>query len=245
MGAKKINIISLSLRFIIGFTWLSIWSLISICLMIIFLPFRNIRIRLGNLTGKIIGPFVTRITGTRIKYLNYDKIDKSKPAIYVMNHASALDIFVAMALCPFGGCGVGKKEIIKIPFFGLVYWLSGHLLIDRSNREKAIESMNGLSKLVKKNNLSIWIWPEGTRSEDGKLLPFKKGFAHLALATKLPIVPVILHDAYKRWPAKSMNFYPGEAEVNILDPIHTDKWKKDSLDKHIEEVRQTMSKAMT
>ena len=162
-----------------------------------------------------------------------------------MNHASALDIFVAMALCPFGGCGVGKKEIIKIPFFGLVYWLSGHLLIDRSNREKAIESMNGLSKIVKKNNLSIWIWPEGTRSEDGKLLPFKKGFAHLALATKLPIVPAILHDAYKRWPAKSMNFYPGEAEVNILDPIHTDKWKKDSLDKHIEEVRQTMSKAMT
>ena len=105
--------------------------------------------------------------------------------------------------------------------------------------------MNGLSKIVKKNNLSIWIWPEGTRSEDGKLLPFKKGFAHLALATKLPIVPVILRDAYKRWPAKSMNFYPGEAEVNILDPIHTDKWKKDSLDKHIEEVRQTMSKAMT
>ncbi|GIR27342.1 MAG: hypothetical protein CM15mP42_02920 [Methanobacteriota archaeon] len=67
MGAKKVNIISLSLRFIIGFTWLSIWSLISICLMIIFLPFRNIRIKFGNLTGKIIGPFVTRITGTKNK----------------------------------------------------------------------------------------------------------------------------------------------------------------------------------
>ena len=84
--------------------------------MIICLPFRNIRIRLGNLTGKIIGPFVTRITGTRIKYLNYDKINNSKPAIYVMNHASALDIFVAMALCPFGGCGVGKKKLSKFLF---------------------------------------------------------------------------------------------------------------------------------
>lgn len=244
MGAKKVNIISLSIRFIIGFVWLSFWSLISIGLMIICLPFRNIRIKLGNLTGKIIGPVVTRITGTKINYSNYSKIHETKPAIYVMNHSSALDIFVAMALCPFGGCGVGKKEIVKIPLFGQVYWLSGHLLIDRSNRKKAIDSMNKLSKQVIDYNLSIWIWPEGTRNKDGKLLPFKKGFAHLALATKLPVVPVILHDAHKRWPAKSMNFYPGECQVDILDPINTDSWKRDSIDEHIEYVRGIMTEAM-
>ena len=244
MGAKKVNIISLSVRFIIGFVWLSFWSLISIGLMIICLPFRNIRIKLGNLTGKIIGPVVTRITGTKINYSNYSKIHETKPAIYIMNHSSALDIFVAMALCPFGGCGVGKKEIVKIPLFGQVYWLSGHLLIDRSNRKKAIDSMNKLSKQVIDYNLSIWIWPEGTRNKDGKLLPFKKGFAHLALATKLPVVPVILHDAHKRWPAKSMNFYPGECKVDILDPINTDSWKRDSIDEHIEYVRGIMTEAM-
>lgn len=244
MGAKKVNIISLSIRFIIGFVWLSFWSLISIGLMIICLPFRNIRIKLGNLTGKIIGPVVTRITGTKINYSNYSKIHETKPAIYIMNHSSALDIFVAMALCPFGGCGVGKKEIVKIPLFGQVYWLSGHLLIDRSNRKKAIDSMNKLSKQVIDYNLSIWIWPEGTRNKDGKLLPFKKGFAHLALATKLPVVPVILHDAHKRWPAKSMNFYPGECQVDILDPINTDSWKRDSIDEHIEYVRGIMTEAM-
>ena len=244
MGAKKVNIISLSVRIIIGFVWLSFWSLISIGLMIICLPFRNIRIKLGNLTGKIIGPVVTRITGTKINYSNYSKIHETKPAIYIMNHSSALDIFVAMALCPFGGCGVGKKEIVKIPLFGQVYWLSGHLLIDRSNRKKAIDSMNKLSKQVIDYNLSIWIWPEGTRNKDGKLLPFKKGFAHLALATKLPVVPVILHDAHKRWPAKSMNFYPGECQVDILDPINTDSWKRDSIDEHIEYVRGIMTEAM-
>ena len=244
MGAKKVNIISLSIRFIIGFVWLSFWSLISIGLMIICLPFRNIRIKLGNLTGKIIGPVVTRITGTKINYSNYSKIHETKPAIYIMNHSSALDIFVAMALCPFGGCGVGKKEIVKIPLFGQVYWLSGHLLIDRSNRKKAIDSMNKLSKQVIDYNLSIWIWPEGTRNKNGKLLPFKKGFAHLALATKLPVVPVILHDAHKRWPAKSMNFYPGECKVDILDPINTDSWKRDSIDEHIEYVRGIMTEAM-
>ena len=97
---------------------------------------------------------------------------------------------------------------------------------------------------VKNNNLSIWIWPEGTRSDDGKLLPFKKGFVHLALATNLPIVPVILHDAHKRWPAKSMNFYPGECRVDILDPIKTDSWKRESIDEHVEQVRGVMAKAM-
>ena len=71
MGAKKVNIVSLSIRFIIGFVWLSFWSLISIGLMIICLPFRNLRIKLGNLTGKIIGPVVTRITGTKIKSVSY------------------------------------------------------------------------------------------------------------------------------------------------------------------------------
>ena len=244
MGAKKVNIISLTLRFIIGSLWISFWSLISISLMILCLPFRNLRIKLGNFTGKMIGPFITRITGTKIKYSNYNKISETKPAIYVMNHASALDIFVAMALCPYGGCGVGKKEIIKIPFFGLVYWLSGHLLIDRSNREKAISSMDNLSTFVKRNNLSIWIWPEGTRSLDGKLLPFKKGFVHLALATRLPIVPVILHDSHKRWPAKTMDFYPGEVKVDILNPIKTDHWNKESIDDHIEEVKGLMTKAL-
>ena len=156
MGTKKVNKISLSLRFFIGFIWLSFWSLFSISLMLICLPFRTIRIRLGNFTGKIIGPFITRIAGTRIKYSNYKRISETKPAIYVMNHASALDVFVAMALCPYGGCGIGKKEIIKIPFFGLVYWLSGHLLIDRSNHQKAISSMNELSSFVKKNYYSFY-----------------------------------------------------------------------------------------
>lgn len=244
MGAKKINPLSLSIRITIGFIWLSFWSLISICLMLLCLPFRTLRIKLGNFTGKMIGPVVTRITGTKLSYSNYNKISENKPAIYVMNHTSALDIFVGMALCPYGGCGIGKKEISRIPFFGWVYWLSGHLLIDRSNRQKTIESMTELSHFVKNNNLSIWIWPEGTRSKDGTLLPFKKGFVHLALATKLPIVPVILHNAHKRWPAKTMQFYPGEAHVEILDSIQTNKWTKDTIDTHIDEVRNLMGKTL-
>jgi len=149
-----------------------------------------------------------------------------------------------MELCPYGGCGVGKKEILRIPLFGLAYWLAGHLLIDRGNNTKAVASMKKLSDFVKAKGLSIWIWPEGTRSLNGKLIPFKKGFAHLALATGLPIVPVVAHGAHKVWPAKTMSFYPGEVKIQVLDPIKTNDWSKENLNDHIEKVKGLMDNAL-
>lgn len=241
---KKIGPISFALRFSVGFVWLGFWSLLCICLMILALPFRTLRVRIGNLCGKTIGPVISRLIGARIINPDIEKLNSSKPAIYVMNHTSALDVFIGMALCPYGGCGVGKKEILRIPFFGQAYWLAGHLLIDRGNNAKAVESMRRLSDFVKAKGLSIWIWPEGTRSMDGELIPFKKGFVHLALATGLPIVPVVVKGAHKVWPAKTMSFYPGEVNIKVLDPIKTDSWNRETLDKHVSEVKDTMAKAL-
>ena len=241
---KKIGPISFILRFTFGFVWLGFWSLLCMCLMILALPFRTLRVRIGNFCGKIIGPVVSWLVGAKIINPDSKKLNASAPAIFVTNHTSALDVFIGMALCPYGGCGVGKKEILKIPFFGQAYWLAGHLLIDRSNNAKAIASMAKLSDFVKSKNLSIWIWPEGTRSMDGKLLPFKKGFVHLALETGLPVVPVMLHGAHEVWPAKTMQFYPGNVEVEVLDPIETDKWSKDTVDNHVEHVKSIMAKSL-
>ena len=242
--SKKIGPISFLLRFVLGFTWLTLWSTVCMTLMILALPFRTLRIRIGNFCGKMIGPFITRIVGTKLINPDSQKLKNSGPAIYVTNHTSALDIFISMAICPYGGCGVGKKEVVRIPFFGWCYWLSGHLLIDRKNREKAVASMNKLSKFVNDKKLSIWIWPEGTRSMDGKLIPFKKGFVHLALATGLPIIPVIFHGAHKRWPAKTMQFYPGEVRVEVLNPIDTKDWNKDNIEAHVNQVKSVMSEAL-
>ncbi len=241
---RKIGLLSFLIRFSIGFVWLGFWSLTCMCLMILALPFRTLRVRIGNFCGKMIGPVVSWLVGAKIINPDSEKLNSSKPAIFVSNHASALDVFIGMALCPYGGCGVGKKEILKIPFFGLAYWLAGHLLIDRGNNAKAVASMKKLSDFVKAKGLSIWIWPEGTRSLDGKLIPFKKGFVHLALATGLPVVPVIVHGAHKVWPAKTMQFYPGEVKIEVLDPIKTNDWNRETVDKHVEEVRNFMAKAL-
>ena len=138
---KRIGPISLTLRFTIGFLWLTFWSLTTISLMLLALPFRSLRVRIGNFCGKMIGPVVSRLVGAKIINPDSEKLNTLKPAIFVSNHASALDIFIGMALCPYGGCGVAKKEILRIPFFGIAYWLAGHLLIDRGDNPKAIASM--------------------------------------------------------------------------------------------------------
>ena len=243
-GRKKIGSISFALRFTIGFVWLGFWSLLCMCLMILALPFRSLRVRIGNFCGKIIGPVVSRLVGAKVINPDSKKLTDSAPAIFVTNHSSALDVFIGMALCPYGGCGVGKKEVLRIPFFGQAYWLAGHLLIDRGNNAKAIASMAKLSDFVKSKDLSIWIWPEGTRSIDGKLIPFKKGFVHLALETGLPVVPVMLHGAHEVWPAKTMQFYPGNVEIEVLDPIKTDKWSKSTVDDHVEHVKSIMAESL-
>ena len=242
--SKRIGNFSFLIRFILGFIWLSFWSLTCMSLMLLALPSRSLRVRIGNLCGKMIGPPIARIVGAKVINPDSEKLNNSTPAIFVTNHSSSLDVFISMGLCPYGGCGVGKKEILRIPFFGQAYWLAGHLLIDRGNNSKAVASMKKMSDFVKTKGLSIWIWPEGTRSIDGKLITFKKGFVHLALATRLPIVPVVLHGAHKIWPAKTMQFYPGEVKVEVLDPIQTNSWSKETINEHVEEVKGLMAKAL-
>ncbi|MFT4979752.1 MAG: lysophosphatidate acyltransferase [Myxococcota bacterium] len=232
------------LRFCAGFLFIIAFSIPYIFVVALLLPWRMLRIKCGNLYGKVVGPAVTRMSGTRAVINNAEALEGQKPAIYVTNHTSELDPFIAMWLCPLGGCGIAKKEIVRVPFFGQAYWLSGHLLIDRSDREKAIASMAEVGEIVRRNGLSIWIWPEGTRSPDGRLLPFKKGFAHLAIATGLPIVPVIAHSAHRRWPSRSTVMYPGQLDIDVLPAIDTAGWSTETLEEHVHQLRQVFIEAL-
>ena len=243
-SSRPLGIASTWARIAASFAVVSSVSVVYLSLSLLLLPWRPLRIRIGNVYGKTVGRSVARILGVRTRVRHRARLAESRPAIYVTNHTSALDVFIGMWLCPMGGCGIAKKEIARIPFFGWAYRLSGHLLIDRGDREGAIAALEATAEVVRRNHLSIWIWPEGTRSRDGRLLSFRKGFAHLAIATGLPVVPVILHGAHERLPGRSFRLIPGILEVEVLEPIETRHWKRETVDQHVEQVHEIFRRAL-
>ncbi|MCB9761493.1 MAG: 1-acyl-sn-glycerol-3-phosphate acyltransferase [Alphaproteobacteria bacterium] len=228
-------------RISLGFLLVVVGTIILIPVLVLCLPWRATRVRLCNYWGKIVGRATAWLTLARLEIHHRERLNGSFPAIYITNHTSNLDPLLAMWLCPVGGCGVAKKEVGQIPFFGWMYRLSGHLLVDRGNRENAIAAMNSTAEVVRRYGLGMWLWPEGTRSRDGRLLPFKKGLAHLALATGLPIVPVVIHNAHRNWPKRTFRLYPVTVDVDVLEPIPTADWAAETLDAHLFEVWKRMA----
>ncbi|KAF0892505.1 hypothetical protein E2562_016811 [Oryza meyeriana var. granulata] len=140
--------------------------------MLLLLPWPYARIRQGNLYGQVTGRMLMWILGNPIKLEGLENLNTR--GIFICNHASPLDIFIVMWLAPTDTVGIAKKEIIWYPLFGQLYVLANHLRIDRSNPAAALESMKEVARAVTKNNLSLILFPEGTRSKTGRLLPFKK-----------------------------------------------------------------------
>lgn len=220
-----------------GFLFVSISALLFVPLCVLLLPSRRLRIGLCNVFGKLVGGFCLWLAGTEIPSEASRRATQLHPAIYVSNHTSVFDVFFAIWTCPYFTCGVAKKEIAYVPFFGLLYLVSGHLLIDRGDRKQAVAAMDRIARLTQRYKLGIWIWAEGTRSRDGRLLPLKKGFAHLALATRLPVVPVVVSGAHKVWEKNTFTIRSGRvATIKVLDPIATLDWTEDNLDYHITQV---------
>ena len=117
------------LRIVVSFVLVSSGAVVYLLLSLLLLPWRPLRIRIGNVYGKILGPSVTRILGIRTRVRHRERLSGSSPAIYITNHTSILDVLIAMWLCPMGGCGIAKREIARIPFFGLgllAVWTLAH-----------------------------------------------------------------------------------------------------------------------
>lgn len=141
------------------------------------------------------------------------------PSIFVANHQHNIDLLIAALIMKPKTVSIGKKSLGNIPIFGQFYKLSGNILVDRSNPKKAIRALKQVGQTIKEKEISVWIFPEGTRNTEAKLLPFKRGAFISAVEAEAPIIPVAI-ERYaskinlKKWKA-------GKIKITILPPIPT------------------------
>lgn len=160
-----------------------------------------------------------RAAGVSVEVEGLENLPPGQPAILVANHESWFDVFAMVAHLPINYRFVGKIELTRIPFFGPAWLACGHIAIDRSDRGKAIESLRRAGEALRRDAAVVVMFPEGTRSTDGTLLPFKKGAFVLALQTGVPVVPVGVRGSRDIMPKGSWRIRPGTIHISIGPPI--------------------------
>lgn len=183
------------------------------------------------------------VCGIKIRVLGLENLEAEVPRIYMANHQSYFDVFTLLANLPVQFKFVLKQELMKVPFLGSAMRRAKYVGIDRDDPRKAIKSMNEAGDRFR-GGASILIFPEGTRSPDGRLQPFKSGGFHLALKTKGDIVPVSIVGTHRIVPKGSLRVQKGQATMVIGKPIPTQDYSKKTMDRLMERVHEAMFQQM-
>jgi len=141
------------------------------------------------------------------------------PQVVASNHISWFDVFALAAVIEVPYHFVAKKELLRIPLFGAAMEGAGHITIDRSNREKAIESLRAAGEKIRRSPGAVVIFPEGTRSRNGRLQPFKKGAFVLAAESGVAIVPTAVTGSFEIMAKGSWRISPRTIHIHFLAPI--------------------------
>ncbi|RMA58699.1 HAD-IB family hydrolase [Ulvibacter antarcticus] len=189
----------------------------------------------ANATFASIGDLGTKLAGLEIAVKGKHNLEEIRPAVFCFNHQSAADFFILMKLIRNNITGVAKKELERTPV-GPIFTALGAIYVDRADKSKAIAAMQPAVDALK-NGISVVIAPEGTRSGSKELGAFKKGAFHMAMQAGVPIIPVVIKNAYMAMPKGSSMLKPTHIEVVVLDPVDTSLWKVKNLNQHIEDVR--------
>jgi putative phosphoserine phosphatase/1-acylglycerol-3-phosphate O-acyltransferase len=199
----------------------------------------------NNFSFSLFADTASALVGMNIKVQGEKYLWSHRPAVFVFNHQSKADVIVVAKLVRRDIAGIGKKEIkTENPLIGRVMEMGGVVLIDRANAASAIESMQPLVDAMKKEGRSVVLAPEGTRTVSPKLAPFKKGAFHLAMQAGVPMIPVVIHNAGDVAPKGDFVFRSATVEVDVLPPVDTSEWRRETLDEHVREVRNMFARTL-
>ena len=166
------------------------------------------------------GPGLLWGSRAKLKIEPLPDVDWTQPHIFVMNHQSMIDIVTAFVAIPVNIRFVAKQVLKYVPFLGWYMWATGMIFVDRGNRERALRSLEEAGARIRSGS-NILAYPEGTRSRDGRIMPFKKGPFAVALKAGVPIIPVALEGAGRVLPSDGFGVRPGTIRVKFGAPIPT------------------------
>jgi putative phosphoserine phosphatase/1-acylglycerol-3-phosphate O-acyltransferase len=193
--------------------------------------------RAVNLATGTWGELGTALAGIDVRVSGEEHLWSHRPAVFIFNHQSGIDMLLIAKLLRRDIVGVAKQELRRNPIFGPAFALAGTVFIDRFDRQQAIAALRPAVDALRQG-LSLVIAPEGTRSPTPRLGRFKKGAFHMAMAARVPIVPIVFRNALDALPKHGVIVRPAVIEAIIHPPIATEHWAAKDLDEHVERVRR-------
>jgi putative phosphoserine phosphatase/1-acylglycerol-3-phosphate O-acyltransferase len=160
-----------------------------------------------------------------------------RPAVFLFNHQSGADPFLVCALLRRDFVGVAKQEIRANPLLGPAFAFAGTVFVDRSDRAQSVAALAPALETLRRG-VAIAIAPEGRRSPSYEVGPFKKGGFWIAMGARVPVVPIVLHNARDVLPRGGWVMRPATVRVSVLQPIPTADWSPATLDAHVDAVRR-------
>jgi len=186
--------------------------------------------------------FFVRAVGVRVKVSGLDRIP-SGASLFVANHTSSADAPAVVGAIPRRIAILLKKSLFAYPIVGQAFTLAHFIPVERGNHESAIASLEKATESMREGQ-SFLIYPEGTRSPDGRLQEFKRGAVVMAIKAGVPIVPMVCAGAQKVMEKKSLVIRPGLITVEFLEPIDASAYSFEQRDQLNERVRQAMAAAL-
>jgi 1-acyl-sn-glycerol-3-phosphate acyltransferase len=222
-----------------------VWSCIVVATLVLgvfaFLtyPFDR-RGKVGHYYAKLWGKVALLANRVRVRVEGIERLNGKGPYIFMSNHQGYYDIFAFLSHLPYQFKWLAKKELFSVPFLGWTMAAVGYISIDRGGTRDTVEAMNEAAQRIREG-MSVVIFPEGSRSPDGSVQPFKKGGFTLAIKSKVPIVPVAISGSRDIIPKGKLAVSSGEIRIAVGQPIDTEMFALKDREWLMKKVRETIS----
>ncbi len=199
-------------------------TLVTSILAIILVTFFKVSEESIQVLPRQWGRIIAWCSGVKVVVNGGEKLQKGQPYIFAANHLSQFDIFAVQGFLNVSFRWLAKKELFEVPVFGKGMRKAGYIPVDRSKGRQALKSLYEAADQIAAGT-SVIIFPEGTRSKDGKLHEFKSGAMVLAIKSGVPIVPVAINGTYQVLPKGKLLLQSGKVKISIGEPIETSHLK--------------------